>query len=244
MSVDKSGPGLCLIAAKITEPHLLSARQLSKWYEECHIPRLMATGGFSSMLRGAAADLDNGAYPFVSIYAMPDISFANSQAFKLNIGPDHPVDHELYPLPDGAKISDVVEIDFRIYRRITDCHAGGRVSNEIKAFALVEGDARDSSRSEAVSKVEFEQGFVPFIKTIPSAVHWERYVLEMEWWSAGGCLYNRDALDFYGFAEEEPDYAGNFEKLMAHPGAPRLEDFNFEIKTYRTMYTQQADHVK
>ena len=74
------------------------------------------------MLRGLVGS--NNSYPFVSIYAMPDIAFANLDKFKLNIGPDHPVDYENHTLPGGVKISDVVEVDFRIYRQISNCHTG------------------------------------------------------------------------------------------------------------------------
>lgn len=135
MSVANSGPGICLIAAKITQPHLLTAIQVSKWYEECHIPRLMATGGFSCMLRGLVGD--NGSYPFVSIYAMPDIAFANSKEFKLNIGPDHAVDLDAHALPGGVKISDAVEVDFRIYKQISGYQTGGTPLGTTKSRLLV-----------------------------------------------------------------------------------------------------------
>lgn len=171
---------------------------------------------------------------------MPDIAFANLDKFKLNIGPDHPVDYENHTLPGGVKISDVVEVDFRIYRQISNCHTGDTPLDRIKAFALVEVDSREA-RSEEFSKKEFEEIFAPLVSSVPTSVCSERYALETEWWSAGGSLYNRDHLDLYGFDEEEPDYYGHFERLLHLPNAPDLDGYNLEIKTYTVIYSRQAE---
>ncbi|KXJ94724.1 hypothetical protein Micbo1qcDRAFT_193823 [Microdochium bolleyi] len=229
-------PGLCLVGVKITKPRVLSAAQLSRWHDERQIPRLMGTGGFSSVVRAVAGD-DNSEFPFLSVYVMPDVAFARSETFRAAIGLDHADDGGV--LPGSGKISDMIEVDFRIYRRLSENHADGKISGAVKSFALVEAEAREP-QPEDTSRKQFEENFVPFLKTIPSSVHAERYALEEEWWSAGGCLYNRDRLDLFGFDEEEPDHRGNFERLLSHPSAPRLENFNFDIRTFVVVGNVQA----
>ncbi|KAJ1335140.1 hypothetical protein MN608_01875 [Microdochium nivale] len=200
----------------------------------------MGTGAFSSTVRCVASD-NNSEFPFVSIYVMPDIAFASSDSFRSLIGLDHPADKE--HMPDSAKISDLIEADIRIYSRVSECHEDGKISGAVRSLTLIEGEAREA-RSEAESKKEFEEKFLPFIKTLQTNVHRERYVLEDEWWSAGGSLYNRDHLDIYGFDEEKPDHSVHFAKLLAHPNAPRLEDFSFEVKTFTVIRNVSADESR
>lgn len=106
---DLSGPGILLAATYITDP-ALSDKTFNKWYNEIHIPDVIATGGISQATRFRNANPD-ATEKYLAIYHVPDLSIVTSEKFQ-----KIPDKHEM--LPDGRSIREVVNMEVRFYKLV------------------------------------------------------------------------------------------------------------------------------
>jgi len=107
-----SGPGVIVSASHITKPDLLTDEAFNKWYNEVHIPDVLATGGVPIATRFRNANPAAPA-PYLAIYTVPDLSIIHSQKFK-NI----PMTHK--SLPEGGNIHNYANFDTRFYQLIQE----------------------------------------------------------------------------------------------------------------------------
>jgi hypothetical protein len=106
---DLSGPGILLAATHIIDS-TLSDETFNKWYNEIHIPDVVATGGVTQATRFRNANPD-AAEKYLALYHVPDLSVVASEKFK-NI----PEKHEM--LPGGKSIRDLVNMEVRFYKLV------------------------------------------------------------------------------------------------------------------------------
>ncbi|KAI9813064.1 MAG: hypothetical protein M1827_004284 [Pycnora praestabilis] len=101
--------GLFWVNSRVTSPKL-SAETYNKWYEEEHIPELVATSGIKSGFRYKAVD-PKEKNPFLAIYPLKDIAFPDSDEFKA-------VPTESKTLPGSGKVFDLADFDVRVYEHL------------------------------------------------------------------------------------------------------------------------------
>jgi hypothetical protein len=101
-SASDKTPGLLYVNSKITEPSL-SAETFTKWYNEIHVPDILATSGFKSAFRyyGKGSDL-----PFLALYPLEDVNFLESREF-------HSIPSTSEILPKTGLSFDVASFDVR-----------------------------------------------------------------------------------------------------------------------------------
>lgn len=102
-----SGPGILWINSKVTDPATLSVNAFERWYEDIHIPDIIAAkpGGVVASWRYKCQDSSRKA-PFLAVYRVPDMSFLQSSEFK-SIPMVHPT------LPDNGPIHRYADFDAR-----------------------------------------------------------------------------------------------------------------------------------
>jgi len=117
-----SGKGLMFVNSRITSP-LLDEATFLKWYDEDHIPEILATGGMPTAIRfideGARAQLkDHGndspspaARPYLHVYPVQDVAFFRTSQFA-DIG----VTSDL--LPGSKLVYDLADFDVRFYNLV------------------------------------------------------------------------------------------------------------------------------
>ncbi|KAF2401682.1 hypothetical protein EJ06DRAFT_547970 [Trichodelitschia bisporula] len=102
-----TGPGLLIARSRITSPEL-SEDVFERWYNEVHIPDVLAVGTISAAYRfrnsNPAAEV-----PYLAVYTVPEFS-------KVDMGKlgALPMAHEM--LPGGGTITDFVDIDSQFYK--------------------------------------------------------------------------------------------------------------------------------
>ncbi|KAF2665012.1 hypothetical protein BT63DRAFT_464295 [Microthyrium microscopicum] len=119
MAEPLSGPGILISASHIIKPSELSDEAFNKWYNEVHIPDVLATGGVSRATRFRNAS-SKATEKYLVIYEVDDLSVIASERFK-NI----PFKHKM--LPGGGDIHDFVNMEIRFYKKIqTDPEGSGQ----------------------------------------------------------------------------------------------------------------------
>jgi hypothetical protein len=85
--------GVIFVASRVTQPAKLTEGEFVKWYEDIHVPEVLATGGVPGAVRwvrvsSATADEEeeerNGfaRFPFLTLYAFPSMQFRFTRAFR------------------------------------------------------------------------------------------------------------------------------------------------------------------
>jgi hypothetical protein len=107
-----SGPGILWINSKVTKPDKLSVEEFTRWYEEVHIPDIIAAkpGGIIASWRYQCLDPERTA-PFLAVYSCPDLAFLQSAEFKAI-----PMTHDT--LPGNGPIHLFADFDARFYKRV------------------------------------------------------------------------------------------------------------------------------
>jgi len=102
-----SGSGILWINSKVTDSASLPVEAFNRWYEEIHIPDIIAAkpGGVLASWRYKCVDLDRSA-PFLAVYKVPDMGFLQSKEFK-SIPMVHP------SLPGNGPIHRFADFDAR-----------------------------------------------------------------------------------------------------------------------------------
>ncbi|KAK4191043.1 hypothetical protein QBC35DRAFT_488062 [Podospora australis] len=113
--------GIILVRSRISSP-LLTPETFKKWYEEVHIPDVLATGKVRFALRYRAVDEEGaaGGLPFLAIYHLDDMSWLHEDDctfWKIPLHSDI--------LPEGAAtIFDVAQFDTAFYTTFGYIEAG------------------------------------------------------------------------------------------------------------------------
>jgi len=106
-----SGPGILFVRSRISSP-LLSEPTFLHWYDDDHIPEVVATSGIKSGFRYVDVNKtspdgdDANATPFLACYPMDRIEFMLSEEFKtINVASEM--------LPGSKVIYDLAHMDVR-----------------------------------------------------------------------------------------------------------------------------------
>jgi hypothetical protein len=103
------GPGILFVRSRISSP-LLSESTFLQWYDDDHIPEVVATSGIKSGFRyvdvnktSSAGDARN-AKPFLAVYPMDDLTFTQGDEFRgIRVKSDL--------LPRSGIVYDLTEMD-------------------------------------------------------------------------------------------------------------------------------------
>jgi hypothetical protein len=107
-----SGPGILWINSRIDAPNQISPDLFKKWYEEYHIPDIIAARPDGCIASSRYECMDSTrTSPYLAVYSIPDLAFVQTNEFKAVS-----MVHEL--LPEGGPIHRFVSFDTRFYRRI------------------------------------------------------------------------------------------------------------------------------
>jgi len=106
-----TGPGILWINSKIIAPDKLSPELFKTWYEEVHIPDIIAAkpGGVLAAWRYKCANPERPA-PYLALYSIPDLAFLQTDEFRAV-----PMVHEM--LPEGGPIHKFASFDARYYKK-------------------------------------------------------------------------------------------------------------------------------
>lgn len=107
-----SEPGLIWINSKVTDKAILSDEAFTRWYEDIHIPDVIAAkhGGILASWRYQCANKERSA-PYLAVYKVPDMGFLQSPEFKA-IPMTHPT------LPGNGPIHQFADFDARFMEHI------------------------------------------------------------------------------------------------------------------------------
>lgn len=122
-----SGPGIIVSASYILKPDLLSDDLFNKWYNEAHVPDVIATGGVprAARFRNANPEAKN---QYMCIYELPDLAIVTSEAFK-----KIPMTHDM--LPDGADIHNLANFDTRFYELVQTDEKSSKQAGTARSFS-------------------------------------------------------------------------------------------------------------
>lgn len=119
-----SGPGILWINSKLTDPESLPVEKFTRWYEDVHIPDIIAAkpGGVAASWRYKCLDANRPA-PFLAVYKVPDMGFLQSSEFKA-IPMVHPT------LPGNGPIHRFAEFDARFLGHVESWKASDSKDSE------------------------------------------------------------------------------------------------------------------
>lgn len=157
-----TGPGILWINSKVTDPDTLPVDKFTRWYEDVHIPDIIAArpGGIISSWRYQCADAGRAA-PFLAVYKCPNMGFIQSTEFK-SIPMTHPT------LPDNGPIHRYADFDARFLKHVetwsspdaTDGRTATLVSEAIEPASDIGADAfNEWFRTEHIKEVSALPGW-------------------------------------------------------------------------------------
>ncbi|OCL14285.1 hypothetical protein AOQ84DRAFT_281396 [Glonium stellatum] len=105
-----SGPGIIFIFFRLRDSSQASQAIIEKWYDEVHIPAMVASGGIPLAWRWKAANPDYEK-PNLVIYKLPDLAFLQSDEYRS-------ANKKSETVPDVGPIGQLVEIETRLYQMV------------------------------------------------------------------------------------------------------------------------------
>jgi hypothetical protein len=127
----EEGLGIIWVQSLIKDKEKLSAESFNRWYEDIHIPDILAAGngGVVSAWRYKAVD-PSRPRPWMGVYKVPDVAFLGSNQFK-SIPMSHPM------LPGPGPIHQWADFDGRYYKHVQTFEAEGNQKGTWRShFAL------------------------------------------------------------------------------------------------------------
>ncbi|CAK7215426.1 hypothetical protein SCUCBS95973_002468 [Sporothrix curviconia] len=151
-----SGAGILWINSKVTDPLSLPVDEFTRWYEDVHIPDIIAArdGGIISSWRYQCTDAGRAA-PYLAVYKCPNMGFIQSTEFK-----SIPMTH--HSLPGNGPIHRFADFDARFLKHVetwsspdaADGRTATLVSEAIEPAADLGADAfNEWFRSEHIQEV-------------------------------------------------------------------------------------------
>ncbi|EKG18507.1 hypothetical protein MPH_04309 [Macrophomina phaseolina MS6] len=132
-------PGLLYVGSAIKDP-VLTEDVFIKWYDEVHIPEVLATG-FSAAFRykntNASAD-----FPNLVLYTMPDLDLFNPDMKNAKMSHD--------TLPGGRSHFELCNFDTRVYEKIQTFE--GQIPKEGRAAKCIIAVALEPAEGEEADK--------------------------------------------------------------------------------------------
>ncbi|KAH8887790.1 hypothetical protein GQ53DRAFT_749476 [Thozetella sp. PMI_491] len=131
-------PGFILANSKISDDSL-DADTFRTWYEEVHIPDVLATSGIFSSFRFQAPDSEPTRRPYLAVYPLSDLMWlANGEFFRV------PLTSDLLPNP-SKHISEVADFDIRFYQTILSLgDPESRAPTDSVVIVTFDSDATDT----------------------------------------------------------------------------------------------------
>ncbi|KFY76852.1 hypothetical protein V499_03630 [Pseudogymnoascus sp. VKM F-103] len=104
-------PGILWVNSKITHPDAITPENFDKWYNDIHVPDILATSGFDSAFRYKNID-PKADRPYLAMYPVSDVDWLGSPEFS-----SIPNTSDCFPGP-SHKCFDYADFDTRFYEFI------------------------------------------------------------------------------------------------------------------------------
>jgi len=124
-----SGPGIIYTTSKLVKPDELSLETYNWWYENVHVPDLLATTVVSAAFRFKNMN-PNSETPYLAVYIVPDLGALQGVAFK-SVKQTHEC------LPGGGPAHRFVNFDTRYYQLIQEFEIGQHPLGAFIFFAII-----------------------------------------------------------------------------------------------------------
>lgn len=112
MACDAKGPGLLYVNSKITSSKL-SPELFTAWYQDVHIPDILATSGIKTAYRYfTTSDEETVDRPYLALYPLEDVAFLRTSEFE-----SIPVHSDLVPT-DSKCIFDLADFHVCYYTNV------------------------------------------------------------------------------------------------------------------------------
>lgn len=168
-----SGPGLVLAQSRISRPDILDEATFLHWYDDDHIPEIVATSGFESAFRFKHVDPERALQPHLVIYPLRDLAFSESEEFK-------GISTHSKLLPGTGTCYDLVDFYIGYYSLIQVYDPTAKGAGLTKMLVVEQMDV-----DETTDKVEldtwYRQEYLPALSQIPGYLRTTRYKLKNAW---------------------------------------------------------------
>lgn len=101
-------PGIFFVNSKITSD-TLSPQVFNRWYQDVHIPDILATSGIKKAIRYLSTTPEGAERPYLAVYPVQDVAWVRSDEFK-----SIPVHSDMLPNESKA-IFEIADFDSRVY---------------------------------------------------------------------------------------------------------------------------------
>lgn len=101
-------PGIFFVNSKITSD-TLSPQVFNRWYQDVHIPDILATSGIKAAFRYLSTTPEVAERPYLAVYPVQDVAWVRSDEFK-----SIPVHSDMLPNESKA-IFEIADFDSRVY---------------------------------------------------------------------------------------------------------------------------------
>ena len=119
-------PGILFANARISDP-ILDAETFRRWYEEVHVPDVLATSGVHTAFRFQNPDSEDTERPYLAIYPFNDLEWlATGEFFRV------PLTSDILPNP-SKRILEVTDFDIRFYETLQVKPGSGRPGSYLHA---------------------------------------------------------------------------------------------------------------
>jgi hypothetical protein len=106
-------PGILLVASKIKDLAVLDRETFRRWYEEVHVPDILATSGIDSAFRFVSPTPEEVEQPYLALYPIKDLGWLAEDEFW-----SIPLHSDILPNP-SKHIHDVADFHTAFYETVT-----------------------------------------------------------------------------------------------------------------------------
>lgn len=147
-----SGIGSLYVESKISQPDVLDEKSYLKWYDEEHIPEILATGGIKSARRFKNVD-PAADKPYLALYPLADLAYLKSEAFR-----DIKIKSDL--LPGTGIVYDLADLDVRYDNLIQVYDPTEKGIGHTKSIVSVQIELKEGADAEDFDKWYREEHLV------------------------------------------------------------------------------------
>ncbi|ETS88023.1 hypothetical protein PFICI_01851 [Pestalotiopsis fici W106-1] len=144
MTENLRGIGSLYVESKISRSDVLDEETYLKWYDEEHIPEILATGGIKSARRFKNVDPE-AEKPYLALYPLADLAFLGSEQFKnIKIKSDN--------LPETGIVYDLADFDVRYDNLIQVYDPTEKGKGHTKSIISVQIELKEGADAEDFDK--------------------------------------------------------------------------------------------
>ncbi|KAF2821898.1 hypothetical protein CC86DRAFT_247794, partial [Ophiobolus disseminans] len=160
--------GVLWVSSRVTQPEKLSDDKFCEWYEDTHIPEVLALPGIPSAVRFEALtpqpskETWSSEAPWLTVYEMPDIDYRESADFKALDGQSEPSKELLEGIFLNARFDTRFYKEVQCFEPAFESKGGKRflISAALEPPQGAEQDFDDWYRKEHIPVIAQAPGYV------------------------------------------------------------------------------------